>query len=318
MSKPELYEYKNRTDYLNALTKYKMEQGKKMSRIIIGATTAVAVGLVAITILGGSWYTVDSGERGVILRNGAVTGTAEPGLGFKMPLIDSVRRISVQSQARTYENMLAYSKDQQTAGLSLSVNYRLPADQVETIYTNYGGEEGVLTRLLDRQVYEETKNVFGKFNAATSITERERLAAEVQMAIQKAVIGPIIVESVQIENIDFSNAYENSIEARMLAEVEVQKVRQNAEREKVQAEIAVIQAQAQADSKLAQAKADAEAITLRGNAEADAIKAKGAALRDNAGLIALTQAEKWNGALPTTMIPNSTVPFMDMTTKVTQ
>ena len=298
--------------------KFKMEKGKQMSRIVVGSVTAVVAGIVALTVLGGSWYTVDSGERGVLLRNGAVTGTADPGLGFKMPLIDSVRRISVQSQARPYVDMLAYSKDQQTAGLSLSVNYRLPADQVETIYTNYGGEEGVLTRLLDRQVLEETKNIFGRFNAVTAITERERFAAEVQMAIQKAVVGPIIVESVQIENIDFSDAYENSIEARMLAEVEVQKVRQNAEREKIQAEIAVIQAQAQADSKLAQAKADAEAITLRGNAEADAIKAKGAALRDNAGLIALTQAEKWNGALPTTMVPDSTVPFMDMTAKVTQ
>jgi regulator of protease activity HflC (stomatin/prohibitin superfamily) len=102
-----------------------------------------------------------------------------------------------------YENILAYSRDQQTAGLSLSVNYRFPADQVETIYREYGGEAGVISRLLDRQVLEEVKNVFGKFNASTAIQERERLAAEVQMAIQKAVIGPIIVESVQIENIDF-------------------------------------------------------------------------------------------------------------------
>ena len=318
MRKPERYQYTSNIDYVAALNEYKMDQGKQMSRIVIGGVSAVVAGIVALTVLGGSWYTVDSGERGVLLRNGAVTGTADPGLGFKMPLIDSVRRISVQSQARPYADMLAYSKDQQTAGLTLSVNYRLPADQVETIYTNYGGEEGVLTRLLDRQVFEETKNIFGRFNAVTAITERERFAAEVQMAIQKAVVGPIIVESVQIENIDFSNAYEDSIEARMLAEVEVQKVRQNAEREKIQAEIAVIQAQAQADSKLAQAKADAEAITLRGNAEADAIKAKGAALRDNAGLIALTQAEKWNGALPTTMVPDSTVPFMDMTAKVTK
>lgn len=320
MREPQRYDYSTKEEYYAARIEYKhkMDQGKQMSRIIVGGVSAAVAGLVALTVLGGSWYTVDSGERGVLLRNGAVTGTADPGLGFKMPLIDSVRRISVQSQARTYENMLAYSKDQQTAGLTLSVNYRLPADQVETIYTNYGGEEGVLTRLLDRQVFEETKNIFGRFNAVTAITDRERFAAEVQMAIQKAVVGPIIVESVQIENIDFSDAYENSIEARMLAEVEVQKVRQNAEREKIQAEIAVIQAQAQADSKLAQAKADAEAITLRGNAEADAIKAKGAALRDNAGLIALTQAEKWNGALPTTMVPDSTVPFMDMTAKATQ
>jgi regulator of protease activity HflC (stomatin/prohibitin superfamily) len=138
------------------------------------------------------------------------------------------------------------------------------------------------------------------------------------MAIQKAVIGPIIVESVQIENIDFSDAYENSIEARMLAEVEVQKVRQNAEREKVTAEITVIQAQAEADAQLARATAEAEATRIRGEAEASAIKAKAEALKDNAGLIALTQAEKWNGQLPTTMIPGSTVPFMDVATKPAQ
>jgi regulator of protease activity HflC (stomatin/prohibitin superfamily) len=176
----------------------------------------------------------------------------------------------------------------------------------------------VISRLLDRQVLEEVKNVFGKFNASTAIQERERLAAEVQMAIQKAVIGPIIVESVQIENIDFSDAYENSIEARMLAEVEVQKVRQNAEREKVTAEITVIQAQAEADAQLARATAEAEATRIRGEAEASAIKAKAEALKDNAGLIALVQAEKWNGALPTTMIPDSTVPFMDVVAKPAQ
>lgn len=275
----------------------------------IGLTFAAIFGL---TILGGSWYTVDSGYRGVQIRNGAVTGTAEPGLGFKMPLIDKVVDISIQSQARTYENVMAYSKDQQTAGLSISVNYRFPADQVESIYTNYGGEEGVLTRLLDRQVFDEVKNVFGKFNAVTAIQERDRLVGEVQNAIQKSVVGPIIIESVQIENIDFSDAYENSIEARMLAEVEVQKVKQNAEREKVQAEIVVTQAQAQADAQVAQAKAAAEATRLQGDAEADAIRAKGGALRDNPQLVDLIQAEKWNGTLPTHMVPDATVPFLSI------
>lgn len=209
-----------------------------MSGKIIATSVAAAMfGLVGLTVLGGSWYTVDSGFRGVQVRNGAVTGTAEPGLGFKMPLIDKVIDISVQSQARQYTDVATYSKDQQTAMLAISVNYRFPADQVEAIYTNFGGEEGVLSRLLDRQVFDEVKNTFGKFNAVTAIQERDRLVAEVQNAIQKAVVGPIIIESVQIENIDFSSAYEDSIEARMLAEVEVQKVKQNAEREKVQAEI---------------------------------------------------------------------------------
>ncbi len=312
MQKPDRWDFDKPEQYRDAMNKYDNHMRKMKMNAIVGGTFATLIGLTALTVIGGSWYTVGEGYRGVALRNGAVVGTSEPGLGFKMPIIDSVVDISVQSQAQLYENILAYSRDQQTAGLNLSVNYRFPADQVETIYREYGGEAGVISRLLDRQVLEEVKNIFGKFNASTAIQERERLAAEVQMAIQKAVIGPIIVESVQIENIDFSDAYEQSIEARMLAEVEVQKVRQNAEREKVTAEITVIQAQAEADAQLARATAEAEATRIRGEAEAYAIRAKAEALRDNAGLIALTQAERWNGALPTTMIPDATVPFMNM------
>jgi regulator of protease activity HflC (stomatin/prohibitin superfamily) len=312
MQEPSRYDYKTADEYRAEMSKYNQYKRKQKMNTVVGSSVAVVAGLVALTIVGGSWYTVGEGYRGVQLRNGAVVGTAEPGLGFKMPLIDSVVDISVQTQAAMYENVLAYSRDQQTAALTISVNFRLPADQVETIYRDYGGEAGVVSRLLDRQVLEEVKNVFGKFNASTAIQERERLAAEVQMAIQSAVVGPITVESVQIENIDFSDAYERSIEARMLAEVEVQKVRQNAEREKVQAEIKVIQAQADADARVAQATAEAEAITLTGDAEASAIRARGAALRDNPALIELVQAERWNGTLPTTMVPGSTVPFLSM------
>ena len=269
---------------------------------IFGIIGAVLAGIVALVILGSSFYTVDQGERGVILRNGAVVGTADPGLGFKLPIIDTVKEINVQTQARLYEKVMVYSRDQQNADLYVSVNYRIATDQVQQIYSEFGGREGIVSRMLDRQVPEEVKNVFGKFNAVTAIQERERLSREVQEAIQKSVTTPLlIVESVQIENIDFSDAYEQSIEQRMLAEVEVQKVQQNAEREKVQAEIAVIQA-----------KAEADAVKLKGDAEAHAINARGRALRDNPNLIELVQAEKWNGVLPTTMVPGQTVPFINV------
>ena len=272
------------------------------SKVMFGIGGAVVAGVLALAVLGGSFYTVDQGERGVILRNGKVVGTAEPGLGFKFPIVDTVKEINVQTQARIYEKVLVYSRDQQNASLQVSVNYRLPADQVEGIYSEFGGADGIVTRLLDRQVPEEVKNVFGRFNAVTAIQERERLSIEVQAAIQKSTANPMLmVESIQIENIDFSDAYEQSIEQRMLAEVEVQKVQQNAEREKVQAEILVIQARAEADS-----------TKLRGDAEAHAINARGKALRDNPALVELVQAEKWNGVLPTTMVPGSAVPFINV------
>ena len=98
----------------------------------------------------------------------------------------------------------------------------------------------------------------------------------------------------------------------MEAEVEVQRIQQNAEREKVTAEITVIKAQAEANAQLARATAEAEATRIRGQAEADAIRARGAALRDNPSLIDLVQAERWDGKLPTTMVPDSAVPFVNV------
>ncbi len=80
----------------------------------------------------------------------------------------------------------------------------------------------------------------------------------------------------------------------------------------MQAEILVIQAEAAAAARVAKAQAEATAIRLRGEAEADAITARGKALAANPELVSLVQAERWNGILPTTMIPNSVVPFLDV------
>lgn len=237
---------------------------------------------------------------------------AQPGLGFKTPWIEEVVRISTQTHVQPFPNLPAYSRDQQPAEITLSVNWHIPPDQVDTVYGTYGGADGVFNRLVVPKVLEETKTVFGQFAAVTAIQDRSRLNNEVTSAIQNAVKGPVVIDSVQIENIDFSEAYENSIEQRMLAEVEVQKLRQNAEREKVQAEIAVTQARGQADAVRENAKASAEAIRIKGEAEAAAIDARGKALRDNPQVVELVQAEKWNGQLPTTMVPNSTVPFLGM------
>jgi regulator of protease activity HflC (stomatin/prohibitin superfamily) len=312
MIKPEPYDFNDRQEYKKALNEYKQYERKKTMKAVFGIGAAVIASLVAITILGGSWYTVDQGERGVILRNGAIIGTAEPGLGFKWPIIDSVVHVSVQDRNRMYENVAAYSRDQQPAILALSVSYRMPEGEVTTIYERFGGEDGLVTRLIDRQLNEGVRTVFGRYNAVEAVQQRERMAMDIREAVQRSVQGPVTIVGVQLENIDFSDAYEASIEQRMLAEVEVQRVQQNAERERVQAEIRVIQANAEAEARVAQATAEAEAITLTGEAEASAIRARGEALRDNPALVELVQAERWNGVLPTTMVPGQTVPFLNV------
>lgn len=275
------------------------------------AAIGVSAALAAVLAFG-SFYVVDQGERGVVIRNGAIIAVHEPGLGFKLPIIDGVSTIDIRSKAKTYDKVLAYSADQQTASLAVSINYSIPGDKAGLVYSEYGTEANLISRLVERKLMAQVKNVFGGFNAQRAITERGKLNADIQMALQDAVEGPITIEAVQIENIDFSDAYEAKIEERMSAEIEVQKLKQNAEREKVQAQIVVTQAQAAADATRAQAQADADATRLRGEAQADAIKAKGAALRDNPSLIELTAAERWNGILPTTMVPGGATPFVSV------
>jgi regulator of protease activity HflC (stomatin/prohibitin superfamily) len=285
-------------------------------RFRLGGLWPIALLAVGAAVVMGSWYTVDQGYRGVVTRNGAVIGMAEPGLGFKIPFVDSVKLISVQEHSRTYgseRGLSSYSRDQQPAEIRVSVNYQIPEGRVDEVYANFGTEESMVSRVLDPRVMQAVKNVFGQFNAVTAIQDRTRLNLEMRDALTKAMGDePITITGLQVENIDFSKAYEESIEQRMQAEVEVQKLRQNAEREKVQAEITVTKAKADADSVRARAQAEADAIRLRGEAEAAAIKARSEALGQNPNLIALTQAEKWNGQLPSTMVPGGSVPFMNV------
>ena len=278
--------------------------GSWPGRILAGAGILIAVALVF-----SSWYTVDEGERAVVLRNGAYVGTSGPGLHFKIPIIDSYARISTQDHVAIYE-LEAYSRDQQPATMKVSVSYRLLPDRVPEIYRVYGSREGIVDRLLTRKTLEETKTVFGQFNAETSIRERGRLNSEVAKQIQSGVDGPMVVLGVQIEDIKFSSAYEGSVEQRMLAEVQVQREQQNLAREKVLADIIRTQALAEADKVREGAKARAEATRLQGDAEAAAIEARGKALRDNPKLVELVQAERWNGVLPTTVLPNTAVPLL--------
>ena len=274
---------------------------------IVGGLLAV---LLLIALMG-SWYTVNETERGVLLRNGALVGVVEPGLSFKIPLIETVKLISVQSNATTYQGLQAYSKDQQTATLNVSVSWHVVPAEVGKVYMQYQDLDGLVSRLISRQVPTQVENVFGQYNAVSAVQNRGKFVADVTKAIRDSVTGPVVIDGVQVENIDFSDDYERSIALRMKAEVEVKTREQMLATEQVEAQIVVTRAQADADSKVAQAKADAEATRLRGSAEADAIKAKTLALSSNPMLIELTKAERWDGKLPTTVLPNGTLPFID-------
>ena len=278
---------------------------------IAGLVAGLTGALIFLVLVLSTYYTVDQGERGVILHYGAVAGVSEPGLHFKMPLVTTVEKISIQPQVIVYgtdhENPFqSYSRDQQPANFQVSVNYH--ATDVVAVYSNFGSLDNMRTRIIDPKVYEQVKNVFGQFDAADAIQKRAKLNAEVFDAIRGAVRGPVIIDSVQIQDITFSQQYEAAVEARMQAIVK----QQQAEADKAKR---IIDADAAAYEVTAQAKATAFSKQAIGEAEAAAIKARGDALRANPELPSLVAAEKWNGVLPTQMVPGNSVPFLQLNAK---
>jgi regulator of protease activity HflC (stomatin/prohibitin superfamily) len=284
-----------------------------MYATIRNTAIAVLLALVGLTVIFGSWYTVDQTERGVLLRNGAFVEVVQPGLHFKWPWIEAVYKLDMQTHTYSWSKVNSYSADQQPADLKVSITARLSPDKVADVYSRFGGDlKAAVARLIEPQMHKEVKVVFGGYTAVRAVTQRGPLNADVTKAIGEAIsYDPIfIVESVQIENIDFSPEYIRSVEQRMQAEVEVQRLRQNLEREKVQAEIVVTKAKAEADATRQRAQAEADATRLRGDAEASAIKARAEALGQNPNLVSLVQAEKWDGKLPQTMLPGGSVPMI--------
>lgn len=291
-------------------------------KIILGAGLAFLALVFGLTVIFGSWYTIDATQRGVLLRNGAFVEVVQPGLHFKLPWVESVYKIDMQTHTFTYgkganglSDMEAYSADQQPAKLRTSVTLHVAPDHVSEMYTRFGGNfDDAVSRLISPHVYERTKVVFGTFTAAKAITTRGELNLKAATSlIESIAYDPMfVIESVQLEDITFSPEYIHSIEQRMQAEVMVQKEQQNLAREKVLADIAVTQANGRANSVRAEAQAEADKKTMIGDAEANAIKARAAALASNANLVDLVKAERWNGILPTAMIPGTSVPFLNV------
>lgn len=263
--------------------------------------------ILALILVMSCYYTVGQGERAVLTQFGAVIGVKEPGLHFKLPFIQSIQRISVRVfwwEWGADSAMETYSKDQQVAKLSVKVAYHAKSTPVEItrIYSEYRDLDSFSQAELLPRILKGVKTTFGRFVAVTAIQNRAQLNVETEEAVRALVQDlPVIIDNVSIQDISFSDEYENSIEQRMKAQVEVERVQQNLQRTRIEAEIKVVEAEA-----------SAKAVRMAGEAEGAAIRARGEALQQNAKLPELVAAEKWDGHLPSVMPPGGTVPFLSL------
>ncbi len=269
------------------------------------------LGIIAFTTVMGGWFTVDQGEVGLVLRNRSIQSVEGPGWHLKAPWLDDVHKFSIRSDRYKWDTPIqAFSKDIQTVDFTLSVNLRVAPEAVPKIYTTFGTE--YVSRAIFPQVPVALKDVAGKYTAPDLISKRGQFADQFLARLRERVPPEFIVDSVQIENIDFSDNFERSIEAAAEMNAQAEKARNELAKSEAEAKITVVNAQAQADSAKAAGDAQAHVITVQGEAEASAIKAKAEALRASPELVQLTIAQKWDGTLPVNMYANSPVPLLNL------
>lgn len=289
---------------IKAFEKIEVNRFKKPLLLGIG----IVFGLV---ILFSSYFTVDAGEKGVIRRFGETIRTVDAGLGFKLPIVDSLIKISTREQTLKFESLAAYTRDQQSVNADLAITFNV-VDPID-LYNRYRTIPDMVNQIISPRVRAQLETTFGQFTVETSIKERAKLSETLQNNVRKAMEGqPIQLGSLQLAEIKYSDAYERGIEQSMQKNIEIQTQQRQHEIAIINAKIRTTEAQAVADAQIIKAKADAEQVRLQGEAEAAAIRAKGEALKENQQLVQLTAAERWNGVLPQTMLPNSSVPFIQM------
>lgn len=246
------------------------------------------IGAAALLICVNSFAIVPAGSTGVVMTLGKVSeNSMQEGFNLKIPFVQDVEIMS--NKIQVYETPAsAVSKDMQTVSSTIAVNYRISTDASPTIYKNVGID--YKTVLIMPVVQECMKSVTAKYTAEQLITERAAVGEEVKAALDaKLNEYGIYIEKFNIVNFDFSEEFNNAIEAKQVAE-------QNLIKTQTEQEQAIVIAEADAKQKVIAAEAEATAILAEAQAQADANKLLEESLSNK--VIMYEQITKWDGVLP--------------------
>lgn len=277
---------------------------------ILGVST-----FVALILLFNSFYIVSEGHVGVVKHFGQAIKQTDPGIHFKAPIIQGVEKIEVRTR-KNVELMASSTAEQMPVKVEVSVNWTVDREAALSLYKNYGGLRQFEERILDPRFRSATKDAIPQFEAEQLIQDRASAINQIESRLMSEMEGfPVVVDNIQIENIELPPNYIKSIETKQTARNLAAAEKHNLERQRLESLRDVNTSDAKAQGILVTAKAEAEAIRLKGSAEAEAIELKSQALRDSPLIVKLTEAQNWDGKLPTTIMGSTAMPILDMRAK---
>ena len=274
---------------------------KKKGLIIAGVVVLVL--LVVATMC---TATVQTGYTGIVTTFGKVENmTLEAGLHLKSPF-QQIISMDNREQKTTFTTE-AFSSDIQQVNITGSINYAINKSTAMNLFKEVGTD--YFNKLVYPRMLEITKGVFSKYTAENLVANRQKLSESIRDGLSEELKSyGINVISLSIENLDFTDAFTDAVEAKQVAaqrklqaEIEqaqmTMETQQQAERQRINAEAAANVAKINAD-------ADAYALKVRSEAEAEANKMIAESLTEN--LIRSNEIKAWDGKLPVYMAGDGT------------
>ena len=290
-------------------TKEVVDYEWSLARIIALAAVAVVVLIFLFLCI----KTVPTGYTGILTTFGRVEDRT---MGAGVHLIAPWQRI-VKLDNRTQKveiNAQAFSSDIQQVDLKMSINFCIDQTTAQNLYRTVGKQ--YYDTILYPRILENTKAIFAKYSAEELVSHRQFLSDEIQelLTVDASEYG-IQVINFSVEDIDFTDAFTNAVEAKQVAAqnkltAETQEAQKTMQQEQV-AKRRIIDANAAAEEAKIQAEADLEVTKIQADAaEYAGLKeaAKNRAISEwlTPDLLSYYYIQAWDGKLPQYMFGAST------------
>lgn len=220
---------------------------------------------------------VPSGSLGLVFNWGAIQEkTLEQGLHFRVPIMQKVQKVTVQPIQLDYTVTVdgdgAITKDNQTVGASITTYYQYDSAQLVTLYRDTGltKMEGIITSA----VKESFKEAIGDQTIFEVASMQEKIRGDVTVSIkEKLKAYPIVVTEFRVSNYDWSDKFDQQIQATM---ERAQQVKQAEQELLIQQQVSQKQVkEAEAAKQATVTKAEGARDAARLEAEAKALEGEG-------------------------------------------
>lgn len=287
---------------------------------IVKFPVLIAIPLALVILIASCLAIVPTGYTGILTTFGKVENRTIPsGISFIAPWQNVIKMDNRTQKVQIQTS--AFSSDIQQVDVQLSVNYCIDQETAQVLYRTVG--TNYYENIMFPRIQENLKAVFSQYSAENLIAKRDSLSDSIASATANDMKNyGITIVSIAIEDIDFTDAFTNAVEAKQVAAqnkltAETQQAQKTME-EEAAAKRAVIAANAEADKAIIAANADlevvkvqAEAALYAGEREAEMNKRISESL-DN-GIIDYYWIKQWNGELPTTILDGDASYMIDLT-----